>query len=69
MPRVFVLRRDVDVTGISGAGDVAEGVQFDDGVTVVHWRGKHASTVVWPSIDDVLEINCHGGKTRIVWGA
>jgi hypothetical protein len=65
--RTFVLRRDVDETGISGTGDVSEGVQFSDGVVVIRWRGKYASTVVWPSIDSALAIHGHDGKTRVVW--
>jgi hypothetical protein len=65
--RRFRLQRDVDVSGISGTGVVADGVVFPDGVAVVRWRGERQSTVVWPSIDDVEAIHGHGGATRIVW--
>lgn len=65
--RRFQLHRDVDVSGVSGTGVVADGVAFDDGVTVVHWRGERRSTVVWPSVDDVEVIHGHGGATRLVW--
>lgn len=65
--RTFQLHRDEDVSGISGTGIVAEGIQFSDGVCVIRWFGVHQSTVVWPSIADVEAIHGHGGATRIVW--
>lgn len=66
--RRFHLERDVDVSGISGTGTVAEGVRFSDGITEIRWvTGEHRSTVVWPSIADVEAIHGHGGATRIVW--
>lgn len=65
--RTFQLHRDVDVSGVSGTGIVADGAVFPDGVTVIRWRGERQSTVVWPSIEDVEAIHGHGGATRIVW--
>ncbi|QIM19888.1 hypothetical protein G7075_00050 [Phycicoccus sp. HDW14] len=65
--RRFQLQRDHDVSGISGTGIVAEGVEFSDGVAVVRWLGEHRSTVVWPSIDSVRHIHGHGGATRVVF--
>jgi len=64
--RTFQLHRDTDVTGVSGTGVVADGVEFPDGTVVVHWRGVHRSTVIWPSLADVEAVNGHGGATRIV---
>lgn len=66
-PLPFLLRRDEDETGISGTGDVAEGVLFTDGTVAIRWRGERTSTVVWSSLADVEAIHGHGGKTRIVW--
>ena len=65
--RTFTLYRDVDETGISGTGEVCEGVQFTDGTVVIRWYGEHASTVVWKSLEDAMAINGHDGKTRVVW--
>lgn len=65
--RTFKLVRDEDITGISGTGEVAEGVEFTDGTVVLRWKGVQASTVVWKSIYDVEIIHGHGGKTRIVF--
>lgn len=67
MSRLFQLHRDVDVSGISGTGIVADGVVFPDGVSVIRWRGERQSTVVWPSVEDVEAIHGHGGATRVVW--
>lgn len=63
----FRLRRDRDVSGVSGTGVVAEGVQFSDGVCAVRWLGEHASTVVWASLFDVELIHGHQGATRVEW--
>lgn len=66
--RRFQLERDVDVSGISGTGVVAEGVEFSDGTVVIRWTvGEHRSTVVWPDIAGPEAIHGHGGATRIVW--
>ena len=65
--RRFELHREHDVSGISGTGTVAEGVEFSDGSCVIRWRTGRASTVIWSSIDDVVAIHGHGGATRLVW--
>jgi len=64
----FKLVRDVDVTGISGTGVVAEGVQFSNGKVAIQWVvGEHQSTVIWDSLASVEAIHGHGGATRIVF--
>lgn len=65
--RTFEFHRDQDVTGYSGTGVVADGVTFDDGTTVVHWRGERRSTVVWPSVEDAIAVHGHDGATRLVY--
>ena len=67
MTRRFVLRRTEDETGVSGIGDVAEGVEFTDGTTVIRWGGQARSTVVWTNPADAERIHGHGGKTRLVY--
>lgn len=68
MIRRFQLIRTQDVTGVSGTGLVAEGVQFSDGVAVVRWCvGDHRSTVVWESVDAALAVHGHGGNTVLKW--
>lgn len=66
-PRLFHLERDTDVTGVSGTGRVADGVQWPDGTVALRWIGDRPSTVHWGSVDDVAAIHGHGGATRIVW--
>lgn len=73
--RRFVLQRDVDVTGVSGTGVVADGVVFPDGVTVLRWRLSGTSrpafvrptTVIHESVDNVIGLHGHDGKTRVEW--
>lgn len=76
--RTFVVIRDVDVTGISGTGIVAEGVEFSDGTVALRWldidhehpnyvRGVRPTTVLHESIASVEALHGHGGATRIVW--
>lgn len=67
MSRRFELHRDVDHTGVSGVGVVAEGIQFADGTCVIRWKGPTASTVVWGDVTHVERIHGHGGATRVVF--
>ena len=64
-PRVFVLERHVDETGISGTGIVAEGVVFSDGTCAMRWISEHRSTAVYATLDDLRAIHGHNGQTRI----
>lgn len=65
--RRFELHRDVDVSGVSGVGVVADGVLWPDGRVSVRWRGSRPSTVSWDCLEDAEAIHGHGGATRIVW--
>lgn len=67
MMRRFQLHRTVDETGISGTGLVAEGAEFGDGRCVIRWTVDVNSTAVYDSLDDVVKIHGHGGKTQVVW--
>lgn len=66
-PRLFRLMRDVDQTGVSGPGHVADGVVWADGTVTLRWFGAHASTVCWAGIDDAVAVHGHGGATRFVY--
>lgn len=63
----FELHREHDVSGVSGTGVVAEGVEFTDGTVVLRWLSGRRSTVVWDSIEDVRVIHGHDGATEVVW--
>ena len=65
--RLFALNRQQDVTGVSGSGIVAHGVQFADGQVTLRWLGQFASTVIWDSLDAAMNVHGHDGKTRVVW--
>ncbi len=67
--RTFQLHRDVDVTGISGTGVVAEGVIFDDGTAALRWRGEWPTSVVFHDrgAEAIERVHGHGGSTRLVW--
>jgi hypothetical protein len=66
--KTFHLQRDEDVSGVSGTGKVAEGVQFRNGRVVIQWIvGEHQSTVLWDDIESVKAIHGHNGSTKIVW--
>ncbi|MFF9088617.1 hypothetical protein ACF1BE_19735 [Streptomyces sp. NPDC014991] len=67
-PRRFVLRRHQDISGVSGLGDVADGVLWPDGTAAVRWRGEHPSVVYWDrGRVSVEQIHGHAGATEIVW--
>ena len=66
--RRFHFERMEDASGVSGCGLVAEGMVFTDtGEAVVHWLGSHSSINIYKSIEDVLYIHGHGGRTKIVY--
>jgi hypothetical protein len=65
--RRFRLIRHHDVSGVSGTGPVAEGVQFTDGAVALRWYGDYPTTTVWDGIDSVVAIHGHGGATEIEW--
>ena len=65
--RRFELHRDEDLTGVSGTGLVAEGVEFSDGVVAMRWMTLQASTAVYErGMEAVDAIHGHNGSTRIV---
>ncbi|HEX6817812.1 MAG TPA: hypothetical protein VF120_05510 [Ktedonobacterales bacterium] len=65
--RSFILERSEDVSGISGTGDVAEGVVFESGKVVIAWIRTPSSIDIYDSVEDLLAIHGHGGRTRIRW--
>jgi hypothetical protein len=63
----FTLDRTHDVSGISGLGTVAEGVQFSDGTAAIRWTCDLKSTAVYHSVDDIIAIHGHNGSTTVRW--
>jgi hypothetical protein len=69
--KIYYMKRNVDVTGTSGTGLVAEVVVFNNGKAVVSWNGGFnaigvSSTVVYDSLDDVIKVHGHDGNTELV---
>lgn len=65
--RRFHLERDVDVSGVSGTGVVAYGVQAPNGTCVLWWDSEHESIGIYPSMDTLLAIHGHSGSTHAVF--
>lgn len=64
-PRTFDLVRFHDVSGVSGEGIVAQGVQFADGQVALQWPKPGRSVAVWDSVDALLHVHGHNGLTVV----
>ena len=65
--RRFVLMRHRDVSGVSGLGRVAEGVQFTDGRCALRWCLEVAATAVYDDIESLEAVHGHNGATDVVF--
>lgn len=65
--RRFLLLRNEDASGVSGTGFVAEGVEFTDGRCVISWLRSVGAQGHYNSIDDVIAVHGHEGKTVVEW--
>ena len=66
--KTYRLSRTEDVSGMSGVGNVAQVAEFDDGSIAVRWIANRnatgvASTTVFSSLDDMLKVHGHDGRT------
>ncbi|MFI6827554.1 hypothetical protein ACIBG5_10675 [Kribbella sp. NPDC050241] len=68
VPRVFLLVRHVDVSGVTGTGIVAEGTEWTDGSVSLRWRSEHASTTFYEAgVRAVLAVHGHRGASEVVY--
>lgn len=67
--RRFYLQRKEDISGMSGTGKVAEGVEWSNGRVAIIWLSSSPSTGQYDSITALETIHTHNGKhdTKIVW--
>lgn len=65
--RAFCLLRSKDVSGVSGVGRVAEGVEFTNGLCALTWLSEHPSINIYMSLNEVETIHGHQGQTEIVF--
>ena len=63
--RRFVLIRVEDLTGVSGTGEVAEGTVFSSGLAVIHWLRAPYAMGVDQSLEDVMSVHGHEGRTQL----
>jgi hypothetical protein len=64
--RRFVLDRKVDVSGVSGTGIVAQGVEFDNGKCAVSFvTGPVHSVICYDSVADVIQVHGHDNATQV----
>ena len=63
--RRFNVVRERDISGVSGVGNVAEGVLFTDGKVAMRWLTEHATTTFFDSLEDLILIHGHEGATRV----
>lgn len=66
-PKIFKVVRDVDVSGVSGTGEVAEGVVFSNGKCAVTWLSDVTSVCVYDNVKQAEKVHGHGGATRFVY--
>lgn len=65
--RLFTLVRTEDVSGTSGLGVVAEGVQFSNGVCAVHWISQLGVVSVYDNVYTIEQVHGHEGRTKVVF--
>lgn len=63
--RRFVLKRNKDVSGVSGTGVVAEGVVWSTGQATLCWLSHLNTVATYHSIDVLIEIHGHSGATIV----
>jgi len=65
--RLFVLERSEDVSGTSGLGVVAEGVEWSNGTCSLHWLSQHEVVSYYANVKVVEAIHGHDGRTKVVY--
>ena len=65
--RTFVLVRHEDVSGISGTGKVAEGIEWSNGKVSLCWLGTYQTIEQADSMHVIEATHGHGGKTVVEW--
>lgn len=65
----FTIERRFDESGVSGTGQVLEGVVFSDGSVAIHWFSEYQSHTIFPDLDTFLHVHVFmhpANKTHIV---
>lgn len=65
--RLFELHREVDASGVSGTGRVAEGVEYSNGMCSLTWLTPFRCVNIYESMKTLEAVHGHGGATKVVW--
>ena len=65
--KTFHLVRHKDLSGVSGTGIVAEGVQLSNQKCILHWLSKAEAITVYDSMAELEQIHGHDGATIVVF--
>lgn len=65
MLTLFQLYRKEDVSGVSGTGVVAEGMECSDGVVFLRWLTPYHGDERFDSVVSMMAVHGHGGKTEM----
>lgn len=65
--RRFYLFRNEDVSGVSGTGKVAEGVEFENGMCALSFSSAYPHANIYANMRAVVEVHGHGGATEVVF--
>lgn len=70
MIKSYYLQRNVDHSGMSGTGKVADVFEYQNFGVVLVWSGNTIANVssvnIFNSLDEVIKLNGHGGDTVLV---
>ena len=65
--RRFYLMRKEDISGVSGTGKVAEGIEFENGMCALSFSSAYPHANIYANMRAVEEVHGHGGATEIVF--
>jgi len=65
--RRFYLLRKEDISGVSGTGKVAEGIEFENGMCTLSFSSAYPHANVYANLRAVEEVHGHSGATEIVF--
>lgn len=65
--RRFKLNRIEDVSGVSGLGTIAEGIEWSNGKCSINWLTPYECIAYYGTIKALEAVHGHGGSTEIVW--
>lgn len=63
----FYLKRNVDISGISGVGIVAAGCQFEDGTVIIKWLTTTSSISIFHSLVEMEHVHGHNNSTVVIF--